>query len=376
MACVEAVEKPNVSSRNCKMIRSSVINLDYSNTGKKETVYKVMIEYRRVVNEIIEGLWEEERFSGKFVAQINVDTWLSARMKQCAAKQALQIVKSQRKKDPEDRTMPVLNKLVMDLDERFVQFHEDNNTFDLWVRLSSIGDRTILWLPSKKHEHFHKFRNKGWKQRRGVRIVLSPERGLIAHVYFEKPEPAKRTTGREVGIDIGYKKLVVTSDGEILGDDLEQVILKTVGKKRNSKAYKRCLRERDALVDRTVKKFVDDDIKTVVVEDLKNVQRGKKGKMSRKTNNKLQYWAYRRFLDRLELCCEEHGVRVLKVNPAFTSQTCHACGNVDKKARRGESYKCPVCGLSTDADYNAAQNILIRGLGVAYSRPFDARTCQ
>ena len=335
-----------------------------------------MIEYRRVVNEIIKELWGESRFSGKFVAQIDVNTWLSARMKQCAAKQALQIVKSQRKKDPEDRTIPVLNKLVMDLDERFVQFHEDNNTFDLWIRLSSIGDKTILWLPSKKHEHFHKFRNKGWKQRKGVRIILSPERGLIAYVYFEKPEPVKRTTGRKVGIDIGYKKLVVTSEGEIIGDGLERVILKTVGKKRNSKAYKRCLRERDALVNKAVKKFIDDDIKTVVVEDLKNVKHGKKGKMSRKTNNKLQYWAYRRFLDCLELCCEEHGVRVLKVNPAFTSQTCHACGNVDKKARRGELYKCPVCGLTTDADYNAARNILFCGLGVAYGRPFDARTCQ
>ena len=44
-----------------------------------------------------------------------------------------------------------------------------------------------------------------------------------------------------------------------------------------------------------------------------------------------------------------------------SSQQCSKCGNIDKKNRRGETYRCD-CGLMIDADYNAAINILHRGI--------------
>ena len=50
------------------------------------------------------------------------------------------------------------------------------------------------------------------------------------------------------------------------------------------------------------------------------------------------------------------------VNPAYTSQTCHACGNVDRKSRVDQAtYKCCACGIVVHADVNAALNIAERG---------------
>jgi putative transposase len=50
--------------------------------------------------------------------------------------------------------------------------------------------------------------------------------------------------------------------------------------------------------------------------------------------------------------------RVEKINPAFTSQRCSACGQVDGKSRENQAgFRCTACGYVSNADVNAARNI-------------------
>jgi transposase len=50
--------------------------------------------------------------------------------------------------------------------------------------------------------------------------------------------------------------------------------------------------------------------------------------------------------------------RVEKVNPAFTSQRCSACGHVDGRSRESQArFRCTACGHACHADVNAAINI-------------------
>ena len=50
--------------------------------------------------------------------------------------------------------------------------------------------------------------------------------------------------------------------------------------------------------------------------------------------------------------------RVEKINPAFTSQRCSACGHVDAKSRQSQArFACTACGFAGNADVNAARNI-------------------
>ncbi len=50
--------------------------------------------------------------------------------------------------------------------------------------------------------------------------------------------------------------------------------------------------------------------------------------------------------------------RVEKINPAFTSQRCSACGQVDPKSRESQAcFVCTACGFAGHADVNAARNI-------------------
>ena len=50
--------------------------------------------------------------------------------------------------------------------------------------------------------------------------------------------------------------------------------------------------------------------------------------------------------------------RVEKVSPAFTSQRCSACGQVDRSSRESQArFRCTACGFACHADVNAAINI-------------------
>ncbi len=50
--------------------------------------------------------------------------------------------------------------------------------------------------------------------------------------------------------------------------------------------------------------------------------------------------------------------RVEKIRPAFTSQRCSACGQVDPKSRESQAvFGCTACGFACHADVNAARNI-------------------
>jgi putative transposase len=78
---------------------------------------------------------------------------------------------------------------------------------------------------------------------------------------------------------------------------------------------------------------------------------------------------------------EERGGRVVKTDPAFTSQTCSACGVVDARSRKSQAiFECVECGHRDNADSNAANNILRRWntshlrMEGLHRRPYEVRT--
>jgi putative transposase len=75
---------------------------------------------------------------------------------------------------------------------------------------------------------------------------------------------------------------------------------------------------------------------------------------------------------------EERGGMLIKINPAYTSQECSACGVIDKASRESQaSFACRHCGHTAHADVNAALNILSRSSAVVEGSgyaPVEART--
>jgi IS605 OrfB family transposase len=337
------------------------LSLNEANTGKLAQLDRVMTEALRVLNGYIDVLWATKS-TNKF-ASIKLETWLTARLQQCMLKQAAEVVKSQRKKV--HKTQPVVTKRTINLDERFLSFAEDVNSFDFWVKIASLGNKIIVNLPADKHRHFNSHRTGGWTMRKAGRLRQN-SRGWFLDVYMEKDAPAVKTSGSAVGLDTGYKKLLADSNGAVHDVGLEAVYEKIARKKQGSKAFDRALIERDQKINQTINQMDLAQVKTLVVEDLKSVKSGSRGRMRKDFNNKLQRWSYPKVLGKLQSVCEVQGIDFKKVDPAYTSQTCSACGFVDKASRKGGGFCCTKCGMQMDADVNAAKNILMRG---AYSPP-------
>lgn len=337
------------------MIRSSRIKIINPNIGKVDILNVLILECQRVINLYIDILWTTN-YRVKFVTNKIDDTWLSKRMQQCLGKQALEICKSQIKR--KKKTKPVFKKSSINLDSRFVDIKFDQlGEFDTWIKFSSLGDKQIIKVPSicKNHKHLQGLFNDCWKLKKTIRLIKL-NNDFYIDLIFEKKEPIKKSIGKSVGFDIGYKKLLVSSNGEKYGENLEQIYEKISRKKQGSRSFKKSLKERDNLINNSVNNIDLENIKDIVVEDLKNVKH--KSKFSKRFNNKLQRWSYSKVLNKLQSRCETEGIKLIKINPSYTSQTCSCCGTVDKKSRKGERFKCTKCNMLMDADYNAAINIL------------------
>jgi IS605 OrfB family transposase len=338
------------------MIRSSKLNINYANTGKLETLTVLMDEMTLAVNQYIDVLWTNQDFVSKYV-DFKVNTDLTATMQQCLGKQALEIVKSQRKK--KKKTKPIFKGKSFNLDSRLVDFQADENMFDLWIRLKSLGKGLQLRLPSKKHKQFNKFSS--WKQKKSIRLNRTRDRSFSVTVFFEKKTPPTKKKGKTIGVDVGYKKLLVVSTGKVLDDGLEACYEKIARKKQGSKSFKRSITERDNLINQSLNQMSFYGIKEIVCEDLKGVKYKSKGRIRKKFNNKLQRWAYPKVLDKLSRLTDEAGVLLTRRPSAYTSQKCSMCGVIRKGNRQGETYRC-ACGNMMDADLNASVNLSHMGV--------------
>ena len=111
-------------------------------------------------------------------------------------------------------------------------------------------------------------------------------------------------------------------------------------------------------VRQTVKKLYELGVSRIVVGYPKGIARN--SDKSKKQNFILSHvWRFNTVIKRLTEVAEEHSIRVVVVNEAFTSKTCPVCGKPHEGARfvRG-LFKCPATGLIFNADLVGAFNIL------------------
>ena len=264
--------------------------------------------------------------------------------------------------DYEKRVMIDLHRVQILLDQRFFDI-ESGKSFDEFVRikLPIFRENTkrleTICLPIKHHKQSNKF--KEWERRKSIQIQNKDGKYYLCY-FYEKDEVKNNKKENVIGIDIGYKKLISDSNGIHYGTNLEKIYQKISNKKRGSKKYFKAIQHKKNQTNRVVNYFIKLNNPDIVYgQNLKDVK--KQSKLYRKFNNKLQYWSYKQVIDKLNKLSQEKGFLFELVEPAYTSQTCSKCRNIDKNNRKGQIYQCN-CGLLIDADTNAAINILHRGV--------------
>ena len=131
--------------------------------------------------------------------------------------------------------------------------------------------------------------------------------------------------------------------------------------KKNNLGYIKFNKNKN-LTKETKKKFINHSInefiKTekpteIIVEDLSWDKKSNKKKY--RLGFELSSWDKGHLQERIEFKAYENSIKVVKVNPAYTSQICSCCGKLGERNRK--QFKCDIYETVLDADYNASINI-------------------
>jgi putative transposase len=342
-------------------VKSSLkFSLCFGNSNKIKALDNLWQEYGKTVNFFLKRLFLKRGLDEEFIKSYKSP--LSYRYKQCAKRQAFKIFKAWCR-GKKKKNKPKLRKPSLTLDYRFIELQKGQNSFNYWLKISTLNKGNPILIPIKSYDYADKY-FKEWNLLKGGRFVKDNGKWFV-QLTFEKESPKLKNEGKTIGIDIGIKKLIVDSEGKGYGKEIETLMTKIQRKQQGSKAFKKALKERDYYINKTVKELPFEETKVIVLENIKNIKRNtKKEKRLRKEfRTKFQRWTYSKLLKRIQELAEVGGVHCQLVNPAHTSQRCSRCGFVHKLSRNGEIFKCRNCGYTQDADYNASLNIL--NLGIA-----------
>ena len=182
-----------------------------------------------------------------------------------------------------------------------------------------------------------------------------------------------------VGIDLGIKDFVITSDGEVFENlhfkknESKKLIRlqKQLSRKQNgsnnrnkariklTKAYKRITDKKQYYLHQ-VSNYLIDENQVICMEDL-NVSGMLRNHKLAESIQELKLGEFKRML---EYKSNWYGRKLVFVDRFYpSSKKCNSCGYVNKKLKLSDrQWICPDCGEIIERDYNAALNIRDEGI--------------
>jgi len=286
-----------------------------------------------------------------------------------ACQMATVIFKSfrKRKKKGKAKGKPVFKKEVIMLDDHLFKLDLEKGT----VKLSTPDGRIQLeFYPAKYHEKF-----KTWKV--GQAWLVRTPKGVFLNVVFSK-EVEVGEPKAFVGVDLNENNVTISlPNGEfiqIITHEREvrtgyfvkrrkiQKKLKT-GKRRKELLEKYGERERNRLTD-LYHKLANKIVKLaekyggIALEDLTEIRDSIR--YSVEMNGRLHRWSFRKLQSIIEYKAKLKGIKVVFVDPAFTSSLCPVCG-VKLSSNGHRVLKCK-CGFEADRDVVGSWNVRLRAL--------------
>jgi putative transposase len=194
----------------------------------------------------------------------------------------------------------------------------------------------------------------------------------------EVPEVQAAPSSEEVGIDVGLKTFAYLSTGEHIENprffrEEEKALAKVQRKLSKAKkgtperakrrkvvarVHERIRFRRENFIHQQVagliKRFGLFAVEALVVRSM--VHHPKLAKS-------IADAAWSAFFAHLVLKAEEAARQVVKVPPAYTSQTCSGCGHRQELPLSVRIFECSNCSLLLDRNHNASLNILAQAVG-------------
>ena len=216
------------------------------------------------------------------------------------------------------------------------------------------------------------------------------------NIQLESQPELPKETDQVLGIDLGRTDIAVSSEGDkYSGKQITKVrdhyaglrsVLQQKAARGTRSSRRRCgellkrlsgrekrfqTHQNHIISYQLVQKALTNN-QVIALEDLTGIRESTnelpRTKTERRRSNSWSFYQLRFFLS---YKCIKFGVKLVVVNPAYTSRTCHDCLHIHpelgKSYRSGKSFRCGHCGWSGDADLNGAINI--SALGATINSP-------
>ena len=215
-----------------------------------------------------------------------------------------------------------------------------------------------------------------------VTVTKDEAERYFVSILVEEDIKALEVSPKTVGLDLGLKSMVITSDGYTYGNPKffsknEKKLAKAQrrhakkkkGSKNRNKARLKVARLHQKISDRRrdyqhqLSASVIRENQVVCVESL-HVKNMVKNPCLAKAISDV---GWSEFIRQLEYKAEWYGRTIVKIDKWYpSSKRSFDCGHLlDSLPLDVRSWACPECGVVHDRDINAAQNILAAGLAVA-----------
>ncbi|WP_019498633.1 RNA-guided endonuclease InsQ/TnpB family protein [Pseudanabaena sp. PCC 6802] len=269
-----------------------------------------------------------------------------------------------------------------DYDARIFSFREKDWT----VSLNLVGGRERFKLSIGNYQR-HLLNG---KIPTSATLCKHQDGNFYINIQVKSMPPDPQPTDKVIGVDLGRRDIAVTSDGATFSGEevtavrdrfakLRQTLQKKASKgTRSSRRRIRKLLQRLSGRERRFQQWVNHNVSkkivckalsvnaTISVEDLTGIRertnQQPRNKTERRRSNSWAFWQLRTFLEYKSI---RAGIELVKVNPAYTSQTCHVCLHIHpvqgKSYRSGKHFRCEHCSWHGDADLNGALNIASLG---------------
>ena len=240
--------------------------------------------------------------------------------------------------------------------------------FDYWVKFSTLTAGKPIMLPLKGNVWFD---SKEGKLCDALQINYDSKRGLTTAVMKEILPEKIEFRSDAIALDIGLRTLFALDNGELYGRNfIEKLkhydkIISELAANRQRQGFKTRSRRYDLLVlrfrdwlknevNRTLNRiFQKHKPSEIIVENLNFSHPD----LSKRLNRLLRNFGKSVIEAKLKNFEERYGVTITKINPAYTSQTCAACGYVSKNNRKTqEKFECKCCNKRVHADVNGSRN--------------------
>jgi IS605 OrfB family transposase len=249
-------------------------------------------------------------------------------------------------------------------DDRVITFKE--NLVNIWT----IEGRIKIPIHIHNKEIFN--------LRKGQTDLVFQNDNFYLCCIIDIPNKDKFVPKDVLGIDLGIKKLVTTSDNESFSGELVENKRQKYSshrhrlQKKNTRNANRRIKQignkearfRKDLNHCISKKIIEKAKGTESAISLENLTGINDRTTVRKSHrNQRMSWSFYQLKSFIKYKAEEEGITIIEVNPKNTSRTCNKCKFCDKKNRKNQSdFQCLECGYIENADYNASLNIRELGL--------------